>query len=439
VGVHSSPAPPKHPERTRVSQTTKPAKRGRRTVARHGELKSPHPLAMLKIVGIFVAVVLVSGAGVAAYAAYDLTASFTDDAVDLEGQEAVPPDIGAIEGGVNLFVAGTDACEPEYADYFGERCTGPDSMIELNDVNMLVHISDAPRRVTVISFPRDLMVPIPSCTSEDGSETAPSSSEPINTAFTAGGLPCVVNTVAALSGQSIPFAAKVTWGGVIDITNAVGGVDVCLASGIRDYYTGIDWPAGTRTIAGLEALQFLRTRHGVGDGSDLGRISNQQQYMSRLARKLVSEEVLSDPATLLKLATTAVDNVTPSKSLTNPLTLVQIALAVKNVPFDEIVFVQYPVLEDPYDPNKVVPNYESAQVLWDALAANQPLQLTGEAGSNDGVIVVTPETPVPTETTAPAPDASTTPADVPVPLPSDITGSTAAQETCSNGNLRDEG
>ena len=161
--------------------------------------------------------------------------------------------------------------------------------------------------------------------------------------------------------------------------------------------------------------------------------------MSRLARKLVSEEVLSDPATLLKLATTAVDNVTPSKSLTNPLTLVQIALAVKNVPFDEIVFVQYPVLEDPYDPNKVVPNYESAQVLWDALAANQPLQLTGEAGSNDGVIVVTPETPVPTETTAPAPDASTTPADVPVPLPSDITGSTAAQETCSNGNLRDEG
>ena len=422
-----------------MSQTTKPAKRGRRTVARHGELKSPHPLAMLmKVVGIFVAVVLVSGAGVAAYAAYDLTASFTDDAVDLEGQEAVPPDIGAIEGGVNLFVAGTDACEPEYAGYFGDRCTGADAEGELNDVNMLVHISDSPRRVTVISFPRDLMVPIPSCTQEDGSESSEMSKQPINTAFSYGGLPCVVKTVASLSGQPIPFAAKVTWGGVIEVTNAVGGVDVCLASGIRDYYTGIDWPAGTRTIQGVEALQFLRTRHGVGDGSDLGRISNQQQYMSRLARKLVSEEVLSDPATLLKLATTAVDNVTPSKSLTNPLTLVQIALAVKNVPFDEIVFVQYPVLTDEDDPNKVVPNYESAQVLWDALAANQPLQLTGEAGANDGVVVVTPETPVPTETTAPTPDASAPPAQEAIALPSDITGSTAAQETCSNGNLRDE-
>ena len=82
---------------------------------------------------------------------------------------------------------------------------------------------------------------------------------------------------------------------MIEITNAIGGVDVCLANGIKDPYTGIDWPAGNRTIQGVEALQFLRTRHGVGNGGDLGRISNQQQYMSRLARKLVSEEVLTNP------------------------------------------------------------------------------------------------------------------------------------------------
>ena len=131
---------------------------------------------------------------------------------------------------------------------------------------------------------------------------------------------------------------------MIEITNAIGGVEVCIANGIRPD-TGINWPAGNRTIQGMDALQFLRTRHGVGNGSDLGRISNQQQYMSRLARKLVSEEVLSNPATLFKLATTAVDNITPSQTLTNPLTLVQIALAVKNVPFNEIVFIQYPVIE----------------------------------------------------------------------------------------------
>jgi anionic cell wall polymer biosynthesis LytR-Cps2A-Psr (LCP) family protein len=258
-----------------------------------------------------------------------------------------------------------------------------------------------------------------------------------------------VKTISQLSGQNIPFAAKVTWGGVIEVTNAVGGVEVCLASGIKDKYTGIDWPAGMRNIKGMEALQFLRTRHGVGDGSDLGRISNQQQYMSRLARKLMSEDVLSNPATLYKLATTAVENITPSKSLTNPLTLVQIALAVKNVPLDEIVFVQYPVDTDPSDPNKVVPNKSAATALWDALAANKPLKLTGDAGSNDGVVVVppapgatptaTPEaTPGATPGATPTPGA-TAPVDDSIALPSAITGSTGAQETCSNGNLRGKG
>ena len=200
-----------------------------------------------------------------------------------------------------------------------------------------------------------------------------------------------MQTVQTLTGIPIQFSAKITWGGVIEITNAIGGVEVCLANGIKDRDTGINWPAGNRTIQGIDALQFLRTRHGVGNGGDLGRISNQQQYMSRLANKLVSEEVLSNPATLYKLATTAVDNITPSQSLTNPLTLVQIALAVKNVPFSEIVFIQYPVNEDPADPNRLVPNRSAADALWAALATNQPLQLTGEISQGDGVVVVEPD------------------------------------------------
>src|SRR4051812_26987568 len=116
---------------------------------------------------------------------------------------------------------------------------------------MLVHISDAPRRVTVISFPRDLEIPIPSCTRKDGSETPAMSKQPLNSAYSYGGLSCVVKTISQLSGQNIPFAAKVTWGGVIKVTDAVGGVKVCLASGIRDSDTGIDWPAGMRTIKGM--------------------------------------------------------------------------------------------------------------------------------------------------------------------------------------------
>jgi len=426
-----------------VSETSKTARRGRRTVARHGELSSPHPFGvLLKVLGIIVAVVLVSGAGVAAYAAYDLAASFSDDAVELEGQGPVPPDIGAIETGVDLMLVGTDECEPEYAHIFGERCTGPDAEGQLNDVNMLVHISNNPRRVTVVSFPRDLMVPIPECTNEDGSVGGGTSKSQINEAWGYGGLSCVTKTVSELSGISIPFAAKVSFGNVINITDAIGGVEVCIGNGgIRDRYTGIDWPAGSRNVQGLEALQFLRTRHGLENGSDLARISNQQQYMSSLARKLVSDEVLTDPAVLYRLATTAVDNITPSASLTNPMTLVQIALAVKNVPFEDINFVQYPVLEDPADPNRVVPDYDAAEQLWAALAANEPIQVTHDQNLTGGVITADPETPEQPAT----PDEGATPGETPDPgqtavaLPDSIPGQSAADRTCSAGNLRAEG
>jgi LCP family protein required for cell wall assembly len=420
-----------------VSPSTRSGRR--ETVARHGQLRSPHPVSQFfKLLAVAVAVVLVAGVGVVGYNVVSLATNFTDDAVALEGQEAAPPDLGAIEGGTNLFLAGTDACEPEYEEYFGARCTGADAGGELNDVNLLVHISDNPRRVTVISFPRDLMLPIPECEQEDGSSTPAMSKQPLNSTFTYGGLSCTVKTISKLTGENIPYAAKVTWGGVIEITNAVGGVDVCIANGIKDRYTGIDWPAGTRNIQGLEALQFLRTRHGVGDGGDLGRISNQQQYMSRLARTVVSDEVLTNPATLYKLASVAVDNITPSQSLTNPTKLVQIALALKDVPFEDIVFLQYPTYEDPSDANKVVPNEEAADALFAALAANQQLVVTADGSQGDGTVVAEPATP--TESAAPVDPVAPTETAAPDPtvaeLPSAISGQTAAEETCSNGNVR---
>ncbi len=407
--------------------------RRRRTVARHGQLATPGPVnQLLKLIAIGLAVVLVSGFGVAAYIAYDFSSTVAANAVDLEGQEAVPPDIGEYEEGFNLVLTGVDTCEEKYAALFGERCTGSDSEGTLNDVNLLVHVSQEPRRITVVSFPRDLMIPIPECLDDEGNVRSAMSKQPLNTAYTDGGLNCVVKTISELTDQEIQFAASVTFGGVIEITNAIGGVDVCLANPIKDRYTGLDMAAGTHTVEGLQALQFLRTRHGVGDGSDLGRIGNQQQYMSSLARKMISGEVLGNVPVMLKLANTALSNLEASTSLANnPMTLVQIALAVKSVPFEDIVFVQYPTGADYADPNKVVPNQEAAAALWDAIEANAQLQITHQNTSNDGVIVQEPTEPV-TEAT---PDPTATP-DTVVALPDSIKGNSAAQTTCSNGNVR---
>ncbi|MFK0402184.1 LCP family protein [Microbacterium sp. NPDC090225] len=423
--------------------------RRRRTIARHGQLHSPGPLSqLLKFIAIGLAVVLVSGVGVAAYVVYDLRSTQLANSVELEGQsaDAVPPDISEYEGGFNFVLAGVDTCEEAYAGYFGDRCSGNDSEGNLNDVNLLVHVSDNPRRITVVSFPRDLMIPIPECTDDEGNVHSAMSKQPLNVAYSDGGLNCVAKTISELTDQEVQFAASVTFGGVIEITNAIGGVDVCLANPIRDRYTGLDLAAGTHTVQGLEALQFLRTRHGVGDGSDLGRIGNQQQYMSSLARKLISGETLGNVGTMLKLANVGLSNLETSTTLNDPMTIVQIALAVKEVPFEDIVFVQYPTGTDSQNANKVVPNYTAAGELFAAIEANAQLQITHQNTSNDGVIVQEPTTAeTPTEETAPTEEAApeegaepTEPAtpDNVVALPDSIKGNSAAQQTCSNGNVR---
>ena len=418
----------------------------RRPVARHGQLRSPRPLAqVMTAVGIALAVVLISGAGVVAFVGTTLITEVTADAVELEGHESLPPDISAFEGGFNLLLTGVDTCEEKYAHLFDKRCTGPDSQGTLNDVNMLVHVSDEPRRITAVSFPRDLMLRIPACAGEDGEDFGGASKGQLNTAYTAGGLNCVAKTISELTGEDIQFAAAVTFGGVIEITDAIGGVEVCLASSIKDNHTGLDLDAGTHTVSGLTALQFLRTRHGLVGESDLARIGNQQVYLNSLVRKLRAEETLGDVPTVLRLANTALSNLEASTSLTNPMLIAQIALAVKDVPFEDIAFLQYPVATDPDDPDRVVPIRSAGAALFEAIAANQPLEITHRNSKFDGVVVEQGETPAqPESATTPQPADSAAPTDAatPVPeqtavaLPESVKGTTAEQRTCSYGNGR---
>lgn len=416
------------------------SRRTRRTIARHGQLRTPRVFGNLfKVIGAGVAAVLIAVLGVSSFVLYDLSTTYTANAVDIGGD--VPPNIGEIEGGANILIAGTDVCEPEYAQYFGDRCTDAEDGVR-SDVNLLIHISDEPRRVTAISFPRDLMVPIPECTDANGDPTWAQSKAMLNSAFQLGGLACTVATIEQLTGVDIQYAASINWGGVIDMTNAIGGVTVCIANGMHDVYTGIDWPAGERTVSGLDALQFLRTRHGVSNGSDLGRINNQQQYMARLAKKMLSEEVLSNPVTVFKLAQATLSAIDPSTSLTDPYTLVEMANALRGVDFDDIVFLSYPVVEDPSDPNRVIANEDSAAILFAALEANAPLVITGSAG--DGVVSADGDNTAPADGegsaaatddgATPSPSATSAAPEGAVALPSDVTGQTAASNTCSNGN-----
>lgn len=417
---------------------------GRTPIARHGQLRTQHPFTQfIVMLAVIAAVVVVSAGGVAAYSVFDAAKALGDNAVVLDPEEAVPPSLGAIEGGVDVLVVGTDSCEGQNLKLF-PRCANDDGG-ERNDVTMLVHITDNPRRVTVVSFPRDMEVAIPACDGPDGTQYAELSAEKINASYGRGGLACTVKTVEAITGEDIEFAAAIRWTGVIHMSDAIGGVDVCVAGEINDGNTGLHLTAGEHTLKGAKALQFLRIRHGIGDGSDLGRISNQQQFMSSMVRKLQSESVLANPGTLFNLAGTAVTQVSKgqlvlSQSLANPTLMVQIAMAIKDVPYEDIVFVQYPtqyVAVPGSNSSRVLPVTDAADALFAAMRENKPITLTGDASQGYGVEVkgtATKPTATPSATASGAPTPSSTATATPeerVELPSDIAGTTAAQVTCT--------
>lgn len=409
----------------------------RTSKARHAPHRTPSAFStLLRLLGIALAVVVVAALGVVGFIAADLAMRVSEDAVPLEdAPDVAPPSLGAYPGAFSILLIGTDECGPVSTERLGERCEREDGV--LNDINLLVHVSASPRKVTVVSLPRDLMVAVPECEREDGSTASGMSRAPINTVFAHAGLSCVAKTVTDLSGLRIGFAAKLGFDGVMEITDAIGGVEVCIGErGLHDELTGLDWGPGPRTISGYEALQFIRVRKSIGDGSDLARISNQQQYMSRLARTVLSSEMLTDIPKLLRLASTVATNVDPSDTLADPRRLAQLALATKDVPFEDFVFLQYPTLDDPQDPARVVPNEEAAQPMWDAIGAGRSMEITGRASNHGGAVAEEPapeSTPTPTASAspgpAPSPSASAT-SDTTVLSP-EISGIDLNQETCA--------
>lgn len=405
--------------RSRSDLRTRPGSAGPEGIARHGRLRKSSPvLAVTKLVAMALAVLLVSGASVAAVVFNSIYAQ--REVIELpDASEGPLPQIGAIEGGFNILIVGSDACEDE-ACREGERGSAA-----LNDVNMLLHVSQDQTNATAISFPRDLVVPIPECVNEVTGETKVVSTESLNTALSYGGLPCVAQTISDLTGLPIQFAGMITFQGVIAMSDAIGGVDVCFTGPVSDPYTGLNIPtAGVHNLKGEFALQFLRSRHGVGDGSDLTRISSQQVYLSSLVRTLRSSETLGDTKKLYNLANAAINSMTLSSSLADVPTMVSIALALKDIPLGGVTFVQYPGSTGGTGiyAGKVQPKVETAEALMQLIRSDQPFALE-EAGDGRGSV---------TDPNAPAPDPSATEAPTgDLPTVPGVDGQKDSDYTCS--------
>ena len=168
-------------------------------VARHGRLKrSAGWKTALGLIGSTIAVVLVAGSSVAAIAGWQLNNQIQANTVTIGADAEPPPNIAAFEGGFNILIVGSDTRE-------GQGGIGGNESSTLNDVTMLMHVAEDKQSATVVSFPRDLVVPLPAC--ENG---GPASGQPINVTLFYGGLACTVATVrrcASPSRSTIPTRA----------------------------------------------------------------------------------------------------------------------------------------------------------------------------------------------------------------------------------------
>lgn len=405
-------------------------------LARHGRLRSPGLVGgVLRIVAIGLCVVVVAGVSIGAIAYQRLTNNVSGNVVTLPGDRATDiPQIGAYSGTVNLLLVGSDTRNGQKGHY------GSNPGSTLNDVNILIHISEDHTKATVLSLPRDLYLSRPTCTNpSDTTQTLPAATGvKINSILEYGGLGCVRDTVAALTGMTIPFAALITFDGVVEMSNAVGGVPVCVAKAINDDYTGLHLSAGEHTIKGVTALEFLRTRHGVGDGSDVTRISSQQVFLSSLVRKIKSNATLTDVTKLYGLAVAASTSMSLSSGLASVDTMVSIGRAVANIPLAQFVLVQYPTT---LYGDGLVANDASAKVLVDAIKADKTLRLAKkQTGATAGAGSVTQSSSTPTSsatstpTSSPTSSSTSSPSTDTVDLPSTVVGQTVEQRTCSVGN-----
>lgn len=242
----------------------------------------------------------------------------------------------AKDGAENILLVGSDTREGLTPAELAEANTTGDGGGLNTDTIMLLHIS-SDNQVTIVGFPRDSFVPIP------GHGTFK-----INSAFAdgeaeqkGGGPAKLTQTVENLSGVHIDHYMQVNFVQFIAISNAIGGVEVCIANdgkGAHDNFSGIDLPEGLSTIKGAQALAYVRQRHGLPRG-DLDRIGRQQRFITAMIKKV---KTVRDPTTFNALLQKVTSSLTVDQGLSGRA-LIDLANRLKDVDLNAVRFETIPV------------------------------------------------------------------------------------------------
>ncbi|WP_084463842.1 LCP family protein [Microtetraspora fusca] len=278
--------------------------------------------------------------------------------------------------GQNILVIGSDSRSGKNSKYGGGK-----GDVGRSDTAFLLHVYADSKHAIAVSIPRDTLVDIPRCRLSDGTWSRPQQNVMFNSAFTvgltaAGNPACTQNTVEKLSGLRVDHTVVVDFRGFAAMTKAVGGVPVCLP---KDVYEGdlnpnlgargkLLFTKGRQVVSGQRALDYVRVRHGIGDGSDIGRIQRQQAFMSSLLKKVRAEGL--NPTTLLPLVEAAARSMTFDPGLGSADKLLSFALSLRGVDLRNTRFVTLPWR---YQGARVAIVQDEADALWAALKADRTI------------------------------------------------------------------
>ena len=366
---------------------------GGRAAARRSQRRGRH--RGLKITAMVLAGVVLAGGGYFGYTAWSLQHNIKHDSL-YNGTSGNAGTEKADKFGrtpINLLMIGSDGRDNKADCKIGGDC-GPGANA---DVEMVVHISADRTNATVMSVPRDLETELPACTDAKTGAHRNAGTGMINSTL-AYGPGCTVAAVHDLTGIPIDHFAMIDFSGVVNMSDAVGGVNVCVDNNVYDPYSHLKLKKGTHVLKGLAALEFVRTRHGFGNGGDLGRADAQHIFITQMINSLKDTKTFTDVPRMLSLATAATKALTFDDGLKSISSLLGLADDLNKVPTKRMTFTTMQTGADPADVNRLV-IAPGAQTLFNTIANDQ--SLTTASG---GKTAAAGATAAPKATAAPAAD-----------------------------------
>jgi LCP family protein required for cell wall assembly len=232
--------------------------------------------------------------------------------------DASPGDKGrpGDQPGTTYLLVGSDSRQGLSKEQREELGTG-NAGGQRTDTIMLLHIGDGPN--LLMSIPRDSIVSIPG--HGDGLK--------VNAAYAYGGPKLLTRTLENETGIRIDDYVEIGFGGFVGMVDAVGGVEICPTTAMKDPQANLDIAKGCQEADGPTALGYARSRKTSGLG-DIDRAKHQREVVSAIGSKALSPWTFINPVRYYRLSMASAESFTVGEE-TGPVALGRFAFAMTRV------------------------------------------------------------------------------------------------------------